>query len=139
MGWNRENLRSELSKYLFELGSIEFQKKSWKGEGIIFAGDEVEVIESLIGCGISESLDEFVELGFLSNDESIELKKLAELLRGHTNLSKNETYDQLWNRREWLYLSKKSESIFKKHFKVDFFEYCNRKAIPLESIDSYIS
>ncbi|MDD0852019.1 hypothetical protein HBN50_02880 [Halobacteriovorax sp. GB3] len=123
MGWSRESLRNGLSRILFQLGSIPFQKDLWESKLPGYWSCFDEVLIGLDSCSIPDSLDFFVEEGFLSEIEARKLSELSDLVDAvieYFGVKSDPPHEDIWNTEIWKQFEKESWKIFEAHFLNDF-------------------
>lgn len=119
MGWTKRVWRGGLSRILFELGHIHFQKKAWNAEIPNYVSFYEELLCGLGDMAIPDHLHDFHEQCFCNRDELNALIRIDNLTTKFVNLDIQDN-EQIWASEFWMEIEKEAKEIFYESFLADF-------------------
>lgn len=119
----RERCRSTFSSRLFELANIPFQKECWLAKipnSQSSFRDILEVFEHFINENVAL---EYVTDQVLDNDEAYSIIKLTKMLNQLDDYISETDFEILWEKDEWIEITKLARDIYYKSFENDEKDY----------------
>lgn len=122
MTLTKEVWRKNVSVYIFELSSVEFQKNIWLAKIPEYQSSFSDLINDFDGCGIPDYLDDFVIKDFLNQEQADALRKISALIDKTGEHSSEEEFEKLWNSKLWLEISTLAKKTLQEYFMCDLLD-----------------
>lgn len=116
MSWSKKVWRTQVSRNLFQLANIEFQKNLWLNKIDGYVGDFGELINDYDGCGIPDYLNDFEKDNFITNEEKIEFIKLSKLIDQTGEFNTPDEFEELWGSEIWIKISNLAKDLYLNYF-----------------------